>query len=138
MTPLKQRDIKRHGEQGKCKSHLRLEYLEDRVMLDATVVEDFSAGTLDAYRTLYKFYPSAEVAPGAAHDGVSNALVKHDGFEWMIRNDDAVQVQRGETISVWTKFADNVDGRIYFGFGATPNGFVHSPFSAGRTLAFVL
>jgi hypothetical protein len=117
---------------------LRLEYLEDRVLLDATVIEDFSAGTLDAYRSIYKFYPSAEIVPGAAHDGAGNALIKHDGYEWLIRNDDAVQVHRGETISVWTKFADNVDGRIYFGFGAMPNGFVHSPLSVGRTLALVL
>jgi hypothetical protein len=137
MNPLNNRDLQRVG-QKKCKSLLRLEYLEERVMLDATVIEDFSTKTLDAYRSIYKFYPSAEIVPGAAHDGVGNALVKHDGYEWMIRNDGAVQVHRGETISVWTKFADNVDGRIYFGFGATPNGLVHSPLSDGRTLAFVL
>ena len=137
MKPLKQRDSKRRLAQGKWKSKLYVEYLEDRVMLDATVIEDFSAG-LDPYRSIYKFFPSADIVPGAAHDGMSNALVKHDGYEWMVRNDDAVQVQRGETISVWTKFADNVDGRIYFGFGATPDGLVHSPLSDGKTLALVL
>jgi hypothetical protein len=138
MKQLKHRDLPCHFGQKKCKSPLRLEYLEERVMLDATVIEDFSAKTLDAYRSIYKFYPSAEIVGGAAHDGASNALVKHDGYEWLIRNDGGVQVHRGETISVWTKFADNVDGRIYFGFGATPNGLVHSPLSDGRTLAFVL
>jgi len=133
MKAIKQRS----NRPRKHKSPLCLEYLEDRVMLDATVIEDFSAG-LDSYRTLYKFFPSAEVVAGAGHDGVSNALVKHDGFEWMIRNDGAVQVHRGETIGVWAKFADNVDGRLYFGFGSTPNGLTFSPYSQGSTLAFVL
>ncbi len=115
----------------------RFEHLEARLLLHAAVVEDFRGG-LGAYQGIYHYYPAADVVPGAAHDGIGDALVKHDGSEWMVRDDDAVQVHPGETISVWTKFAGAVDGRIYFGFGATPNGPVHSPLKDGGTLALVL
>ncbi len=124
------------------KHHFRarplVENLEDRLLLSARVIEDFSGGDLSAYQGIYRYYPAAAVVPGAAHDDAGNALVKHDGSEWIVRDDDAVQVHQGETISVWTKFADNVDGRIYFGFGATPNGTYHSPLYNGGTLALVL
>jgi len=58
MRVRQHRDSQHRAGQNKCRSPLRLEYLEDRVLLDATVIEDFSAGTLDAYRSIYKFYPS--------------------------------------------------------------------------------
>jgi hypothetical protein len=119
------------------RARLRFEHLEARLLLHASVIEDFGGG-LSAYQGIYRYYPAADVVPGAAHDGVGNALVKHDGSEWMIRDDDPVQVHAGETISVWTKFAGAVDGRIYFGFGATPDGPVHSPLKDGGTLALVL
>jgi hypothetical protein len=106
-------------------------------MLTATVIEDFG-GDLSAYTTIYRYFPSASIAPGAAHDGVGNALVKSDGFEWMVRNDAGAQVHQGETLSVWTEFAGTADGRVYFGFGAVPNHLVHSPLSDGHTLALVL
>ena len=119
------------------RARLQFEHLEARLLLHAAVIEDFSGG-LGAYQGIYRYYPAAEVVPGAAHDGVGNALVKHDGSEWMIRDGAAVQVHAGETISVWTKFAGTVDGRIYFGFAATLNGPVHSPLKDGGTLALVL
>jgi hypothetical protein len=124
------------GRKQRYHSRPRIDYLEDRLLL--SVIEDFGSGDLSAYRTIYRYEPSAEVVPGAGHDGVSNALLKHDGYEWMVRDDDGTQVHPGETIDVWTQFADNVDGRIYFGFGSEPYGLVHSPFYNGHTLALVL
>ncbi len=115
-----------------------LENLEDRVMLTAQVIEDFSSGNLSSYWTEYRYAPSAVIVPGATHDGTGYGLDKQDGFEWILRNDGAVQVQQGETLSVWTQFAGAVDGRIYFGFGSQPEGLVHSPLSDGHTLALVL
>src|SRR5262249_41245925 len=54
----------------------------------------------------------------AANDGLEG-LVKQDGYEWIVRTDAAVQVQRGQTISAWVQFADNADGRAYFAFGTS-------------------
>ena len=114
----------------------RLEHLEDRVLPTATVIEDFSAG-LAPYTTVLRFSPNASVVPGASHDGASSALVKGDGYEWLIRNDDAVQVQPGDTISAWVDLAGNADGRAYFAFGAAPNE-VNNYLRTGGALALVL
>ncbi len=119
-------------------TRLHLENLEDRVLMTAQVVEDFSSGNLNSYWTEYRYAPSATIVQGATHDGTGYGLDKADGFEWIIRNDAAVHVQRGDTISVWTQFAGAVDGRIYFGFGSQQEGLVHSPLSNGHTLALVL
>jgi hypothetical protein len=107
-------------------------------MLTAQVIEDFSSGNLSSYWTEYRYAPSAAIVPGATHDGTGYGLDKQDGFEWVIRNDAAVHVQQGETLSVWTQFAGAVDGRVYFGFGSQQEGLVNSPLSAGHTLALVL
>jgi hypothetical protein len=109
-----------------------MELLEDRVV--PSVIEDFSAG-LGAYTTILRYAPNAAVVPGAGHDGVSNALDKLDGFEWLVRNDPDVQVQQGETLSAWLQIND-LDGRAYFGFGARPN--LHNDFlRTGGTLSLV-
>jgi hypothetical protein len=49
---------------------------------------------------------------------------------WIYRDDPAVQVSQGDTISAWIKFDSFVvdGGRAYFGFGSSPAG----------TLSFVL
>jgi hypothetical protein len=114
----------------------RLETLEARVMLDATVIEDFTSG-LDPYTTVMRFSPNAAVIPGAGHDGTSNALLKGDGYEWLVRNDDQVQVHPGETISAWVDLAGNADGRAYLGFGAKPND-VNDYLATGGALTLVL
>src|SRR5207248_8346663 len=45
-----------------------------------------------------------------------------NGSDWIYRNDATAQVQAGDTVSVWLKFASYADGRAYFGFGAGSNG----------------
>jgi hypothetical protein len=98
----------------------RLEQLEERTLLSVTVLEDFESA-LSNYKTVLHYYPAADLAAAAAHDGLQG-LDKHDGYEWMIRNDPGSQVSPGETFSVWVQFAGAADGRAYFGFGATPAG----------------
>jgi hypothetical protein len=115
---------------------LNLEHLEERVVPDATVIEDFTSG-LAPYTTVLRFTPNADVIPGAAHDGVSNALLKGDGYEWLVRNDSQVEVRQGDTISAWIDLAGNADGRAYFGFGARPNQ-VNNYLRTGGALTLVL
>src|SRR5262249_28781727 len=38
------------------------------------------------------------------------------------RSDAAAQVQAGDTLSVWVRFAGSANGRAYFGFGASSAG----------------
>src|SRR5262249_46037607 len=42
--------------------------------------------------------------------------------EWMWRNDGAVAVQQGDTISAWVQAAGAPTGRLYVGFGASATG----------------
>jgi hypothetical protein len=64
-------------------------------------------------------------ADGAAvHDGSYGLDIT--GNDWIYRIDPGATVRAGDSLSVWTQFI-NLDGRAYFGFGA----------SAGGTLAFV-
>jgi hypothetical protein len=105
--------------------------------LDQVVIEDFeNPNSLAGYTTVLRFQAAADLSSDAAHDG-GLGLVKHDGYEWMVRNDLAAQISAGDTISVWVQFKDNADGRAYFGFGATPNGPT-SPLWTGGTLSLVL
>jgi hypothetical protein len=115
----------------------RLEALEDRtVPSSVSVVEDFESD-LSNYQTALRFAPSAVILPIAAHDGYQG-LVKQDGYEWMVRDDATTQVHQGDTVSVWTQFADAADGRAYLGFDAKNNGNLHSPISTSGALAVVL
>src|SRR5262249_52202927 len=107
---------------GHSRARPTLEVLEDRLVLDGTIIEDFGSGGLSAYTTVLRFSPFAEVSPGAGPPR-GNCLLKHGGYEWLIRNDDGVQVGQGQTLSVWTRFAGTADGRAYFGFGARPPNF---------------
>lgn len=85
------------------------------------VVEAFDSGNLNAYRTVGGASPSASVSSAAAHDG-TYGLAEQSGSDWIYRNDAAVQVQQGDTISVWVKFTKSGEGRAYFGFGASSSG----------------
>jgi hypothetical protein len=114
----------------------RLERLEERTLLSVSVIEDFE-GSLAPYQTALRYQSAAVLDQNAAHDGLLG-LIKQDGYEWMIRNDDQTQVHQGETISVWTQLAGAADGRAYFGFGARHNGYLHAPLSQGGMLSVVL
>src|SRR5262245_54757638 len=119
-----------------CRACLKLEVLEERVLLDATIIEDFKSGGLSAYSTILRFNSSARVARLAAHDD-RLGLLDTDGDDWIARNDADVQVAQGQTVSTWVKFANAADGRAYFGFGANlPQ--VNKPLSTGATLSIVL
>jgi hypothetical protein len=118
-------------------ARLQLEPLEERNLLAVSVIENFASGNLNAYQTVLRFAPSAQVLPIAAHDDL-RGLVKQDGYEWIIRNDAAVQFHAAQTLSAWVKFADVADGRAYFGFDIRPNGLLHSPLGQGGGLALVL
>ena len=122
--------------QTPCRARPLLECLEERLLLDGTVIEDFESGDLSAYTTILRINPSAQVTPAAAHDG-NYGLDQWDGDDWIARADDAVQMQQGNTVSVWLQFAGNADGRAYFGFGATPPE-VNGHLNTGRTLSLVL
>ena len=65
--------------------------------------------------------PTAYLSTAAKHDG-TYGLVDSNGNDWIYRNDAAVQVKQGDTISVWLEFAGAADGRAYFGFGASSGG----------------
>jgi subtilase family serine protease len=57
----------------------------------------------------------------AAHDG-TYGLDMFGNSGWIYRTDAAVQVQAGDTLSVWLQFNSLANGRAYFGFGASSFG----------------
>jgi hypothetical protein len=61
------------------------------------------------------------VTAAAAHDGPFG-LQLGSITEWMWRNDAAVAVQQGDTISAWVQAAGAPIGRLYVGFGASATG----------------
>jgi hypothetical protein len=67
------------------------------------------SGTQTAYRS-----------SAAAHDGNYGLVLR--GNEWFYRTDAAVQVQAGDTLSVWVRFPSSASGRAYFGFGSSSSG----------------
>jgi hypothetical protein len=85
----------------------------------STVIEGFEAGS--TYYLAGSNYARAYRSTAAAHDGTYGLEDTPDG-DWYYRNDSAVQVTPGETISVWVRFAGAADGRAYFGFGASSGG----------------
>jgi hypothetical protein len=89
-----------------------------------TTIEGFESGNLSAY-TFVSSCSGPAVVGSPVHDG-SFALSATSC--WIFRNDAAVQVAQGDTLSAWVRFVGSSDGRAYFGFGA----------SAAGTLSFVL
>lgn len=89
------------------------------------VIEDFEDGNISEYNTVSGSI-STNVSGSLAHDGSFGLGVQGGG--WIYRDDAAVQVSQGDTISAWVMFDDVVGGRAYFGFGS----------SAAGTLSFVL
>src|SRR5262249_49472392 len=79
------------------------------------VIEDFE--TSDSWFIVGAFSPTAYRSTTAAHDGTWG-LDDYGGNDWIYRNDVGSQVQAGDTISVWLKFASTANGRAYFAFGA--------------------
>ncbi len=57
----------------------------------------------------------------AAHDG-TYGLVNPSSNTWIYRDDTAVQLKQGDTVSVWVQFSGVANGRAYFGFGASSAG----------------
>jgi hypothetical protein len=89
------------------------------VVATPQVIESFEGSR--SYYVVGARYPTAYISSVAKHDG-SNGLVDYPGNDWIYRNDSAVQVQQGDTVSVWLKFSGSADGRAYFAFGAGPGG----------------
>ncbi len=86
----------------------------------ATTLETFQNGLGNYYYTGGS-PPQVTTAAAAAHDGSLGLLDPGDG-DWYLRLDSAGQINPGDTVSVWTRFAGTADGRAYFGFGTTPYG----------------
>jgi hypothetical protein len=91
------------------------------VSTSSRVAEDFESGRLGRYTAINTNGQVASVLPDAAHDG-DKGLVNPGGITWIVRNDPAVQVAQGDTISVWARLVNSANGRANFGFGATPSG----------------
>src|SRR5262249_42911231 len=82
-------------------------------------LQNFDDGLLTGYT--FRGPNKASVTAAAAHDGPFGLQL--DTFtEWMWRNDTAVAVQQGDTISAWGQAAGEPTGRGYVGFGASAAG----------------
>jgi len=82
-------------------------------------LQNFDNGQLTGYTFLGP--NNASVTAAAAHDGPFG-LQLGSVTEWMWRNDAAVAVQQGDTISAWVQAAGAPTGRVYIGFGASATG----------------
>ena len=82
-------------------------------------LQNFDDGLLTGYTFLGP--NNASVTAAAAHDGPFG-LQLGSVTEWMWRNDSAVAVQQGDTISAWVQAAGAPTGRLYVGFGASATG----------------
>ena len=100
--------------------------VENQESEKSNIIEDFESGNLDAYT--FTGSVDAVVAEEYAHDGEYGLGIVGTG--WIYRNDEDVNVKQGDIISVWIMFDSIVNGRGYFGFGATEAGtlsFVVAP-----------
>ena len=84
-----------------------------------TTIEGFESSS--TYYIVGGRYATDTISTIAKHDG-NYGLANSNGNDWIYRNDSAVQVKQGDTISVWLQLAGSADGRAYFGFGAGPGG----------------
>ncbi len=87
----------------------------------STVIESFESRSLSNYWYVGYSRPTVSITTSAAHNG-SYGLATSANNDWYFRDDSAAQIQQGDTVSVWMKFASTASGRAYFGFGAGPNG----------------
>jgi hypothetical protein len=87
--------------------------------IPALPLQNFDDGLLTGYTFLGD--NNASVTGAAAHDGPFGLEIG-DPTEWFYRDDAAVHVQQGDTISLWVQAATDPFGRLYIGFGATSNG----------------
>jgi hypothetical protein len=83
------------------------------------VIEGFENPNETWYYTGYG-YDTAYLNTAAAHDGTYGLDLT--GNDWFYRTDAGAQVNAGDTLSLWLKFAGTADGRAYFGFGASNAG----------------
>src|SRR5262249_10318496 len=82
-------------------------------------LQNFDNGLLTGYTFLGP--NNARVTAAAAHDGPFGLQIG-SLTEWFWRNDAAVAVQQGDTISAWVQAAGTPNGRLYVGFGASATG----------------
>jgi len=97
-------------------------------------LQNFDDGQLTGYTFLGP--NNASVTAAAAHDGPFG-LQLGSVTEWMWRNDSAVAVEQGNTISAWVQAAGAPTGRLYVGFGASATGTL-SMILGGNTNSLVL
>jgi subtilisin family serine protease len=88
----------------------------------APVIESFDSGgaALDGY-TLVGGTVDARITSAAAHAG-GLGLENRTSSGWLYRDDAAVHLDRGDSVSVWVRSDGNPTGRAYFGFGASAAG----------------
>ena len=82
-----------------------------------SVIEDFEDGDILEYTI--PGGDSHAVSAAAAHNGTYGLEEAGLGLQWIYRNDAAVQVAQGDTISYWTQVRQT---RSYCGFGASSAG----------------
>jgi len=87
----------------------------------SATIESFDDGNITEYTGVFGA-PVATVTAAAAHDGAFGLQTSTGTSDWFYRNDAAVQLAQGDTISVWVRPTAGVTGRAYFGFGASAAG----------------
>jgi hypothetical protein len=87
--------------------------------VDSVSLQNFDDGLLTGYT--FRGPNITSVTAAAAHDGPFGLQVGNF-TEWFWRNDAAVAVQQGDTISAWVQAAGAPTGRFYVGFGASATG----------------
>jgi hypothetical protein len=97
-------------------------------------LQNFDDGLLTGYTFLGPNL--ASVTAAAAHDGPFGLQIG-SLTEWFWRNDAAVAVQQGDTISAWVQAAGTPNGRLYVGFGASATG-TYSMILGGNTSTLIL
>ncbi len=101
------------------------------------MIEDFESGDLSGYVRVVRSFPPVAIEGTAAHDG-GLGLQYGDTDAWLVRNDPAARVARGDTITGWVQFAGAVDGRAHLAFGATPPVDFFTTGPGSGTLSLVL
>ncbi len=97
-------------------------------------LQNFDNGLLNGYTFLGPNLTSVTAA--AAHDGPFGLQIG-SFTEWFWRNDAAVAVQQGDTISAWVQAAGAPTGRLYVGFGASATD-TYSMILGGNTNTLLL